>query len=72
MNKEDYISDEQVVKRAQAAVKLAIERKKVTENPIVVYDRETQNIYNINSDGTREIVGQRRTVGRYSERFKKQ
>ncbi len=72
MNREDYIADAQVVKRANEAVKLALEKKKVTETPIVIYDRETKNIYHLKADGTRVTVGRRRTVGRYSERCKKQ
>ena len=70
MDRKEYISDEQVAKRANAAVKLALEKKKVTETPIVVYDRETKNIYNLNPDGSRTLVGKRKTVGRYSERIK--
>ena len=71
MNEEPYVSDAQVVKRANAAVKLALEKKKVIEAPIVVYDRKTKDICVLNPDGTREIVGKRNTVGRYSERIKK-
>ena len=71
MDNRDYISDEQVVKRAQAAVRLALEKKRATDAPIVVYDRETQNIYNIYPDGTKEVIRQRKTVGRYSERINK-
>ena len=72
MERENYIADEQVVKRASAAVKLALDKKRVTESPIVVYDRKTKIIYNIKADGTREVIGMRKTVGRYSERFKVQ
>lgn len=70
MDREKYIPDEQVVKRANAAVKIAIERKKVTETPIVIYDRKTKEICTLNPDGTRYIVSERKTVGRYSERIK--
>lgn len=70
MDRDKYITDAQVVKRANAAVKLAIEKKKITETPIVVYDRATQNICHLNSDGSLYVVGKRRTVGRYSERIK--
>ena len=41
MKREEYISDEAVVKRANAAVKIAI----------VVYDRQTQTIYHESNDG---------------------
>ena len=53
MKREDYISDEQVVKRANAAVKIELDKKKAMEVPIAVYDRKSQSIYQVNSDGTR-------------------
>ena len=71
MDREEYISDSQVVKRANASVRWAIEKKKITQVPIVVYDRETKVIYHIMPDGSRVPAGTRRTVGRYSERNKK-
>lgn len=70
MDRENYIPDDQVVKRANAAVKIAIERKKVIETPIVIYDRKTKEICKLNADGTRFVIGERKTVGRYSERIK--
>lgn len=70
MERENYISDEQVVKRANAAVKLAIDKKKITETPIVIYDRKAKTICHLNSDGTQTVVSTRKTVGRYSERVK--
>ena len=72
MDRKDYISDAQVVKRANASVRWAIEKKKITQVPIVVYDRETKEIYHINPDGSRVPAGTRTTVGRYSERKKQQ
>lgn len=72
MKREDYISDEAVVKRANAAVKLELEKKKVLDVPVVVYDRKTQTIYQENSDGTRVEVGKRIRKGRYSERIGKE
>ena len=70
MERKKYIADEQVVRRANEAVKLALYKKKVTETPIVVYDRKTKTIYNIKADGTREILSTRETAGRYSERYR--
>lgn len=72
MENNEYISDEQVVKRANAAVKLALEKKKITEAPIVVYDRKSGTVNQLNSDGSKTVVGKRKTTGRYSERLKKQ
>ena len=45
-----------------------LEKKKAMELPIIRYDRETQIIYQENSDGSRIEVGRRMRKGRYSER----
>jgi hypothetical protein len=71
MKREEYISDEQVVKRANAAVKIELEKKKAMDIPATVYDRKTQRIYELNSDGSKVEVGQRIREGRYSERISK-
>lgn len=71
MKREEYISDEAVVKRANAAVKIELEKKKALDIPIVVYDRQTQTIYHENNDGTRVEIGTRMRKGRYSERIAK-
>jgi len=68
LKREEYISDETVVKRANAAVQIELEKNKALDIPIVVYDRETQIIYQEESDGTRIEVGRRMRKGRYSER----
>ncbi|MBQ4648297.1 MAG: hypothetical protein IJN86_00895 [Clostridia bacterium] len=68
MDRDNYISDEQVIKRANAAVKFAIEKKKITNTPIVAYDRKSGVVYNLNSDGSKTVVATRTTKGRYSER----
>ncbi len=67
----EYISDEMVVKRVNEAVRIELEKKKALDVPIVIYDRETQIIYQENSDGTRVEVGRRMRRGRYSERVTK-
>lgn len=71
MEKAGYISDAQVVKRAAAAVKIELEKKKAMDIPIAVYDRKTQTIYEEESDGSRKVVGERLRRGRYSERIAK-
>lgn len=68
MKREEYISDQQVIKRANAAVKIELEKKRAMDIPVAIYDRKTQKIYQINNDGTRTEVGQRIRKGRYSER----
>lgn len=53
MSQQKYISDEQVVKRANCAVKIALEKKRAMDVPIFTYDRETQSICVIGSDGSK-------------------
>ena len=69
MGREGYISDEQVIKRVNEAVRLELEKRKAMDAPVIVYDRETQRIYRENSDGSRVEVGQRMRKGHYSERI---
>ncbi len=71
MRREEYISDEMVVKRVNEAVRIELEKKRALDVPIVRYDRETQIIYQENSDGSRVEVGRRMRRGRYSERVAK-
>ena len=70
MERQEYITDEQVVKRAKAAVRLAIEKKKVMGVPVVAYDSKTNKIYQVNDDGSRTVLGEGSGKGRYSERCK--
>ena len=72
MKREKYISDEAVVKRANEAVRIELEKKKAMDIPVVIYDSEKQIIYQENSDGTRIEVGKRLRKGRYSERVEKE
>ncbi len=67
----DNITDEQVVRRANAAVELEIERLKVLDAPVIVYDRKRQVIVKRNSDGTETEVGKRLRKEHYSERIAK-
>lgn len=67
MKREEYISDETVIKRANEAVRIELEKNKALGVPLVVYDRESQIIYRENDDGTRTEVGRRRRKERYSE-----
>ena len=67
----DYITDEQVVKRANAAVGLEIEKLKVMGAPVIIYDRKKQVVVRRNNDGTETEVGKRLRKGNYSERIEK-
>lgn len=71
MKREDYISDEAVIKRANEAVRIELEKNKALGIPVVIYDRESQIIYQENDDGTRKEVGRRMRKERYSERISK-
>lgn len=71
MKREEYISDETVVKRANEAVRIELEKNKALGVPVVIYDRESQIIYRENDDGTRTEVGRRLRKERYSERISK-
>lgn len=44
MRREEYISDEMVVKRVNAAVRIELEKKRAMDVPIIVYDRDKQII----------------------------
>ncbi len=56
MERKKYISDEEVVKRANAAVKIELEKKKALGIPAVVFDRKTRTIYELNGDGSKVAV----------------
>ena len=71
MRREDYISDETVIKRANEAVRIELEKNRALGVPVVVYDRKSQIIYRENDDGTRTEVGKRMRKERYSERISK-
>lgn len=71
MDKNEYVDDIQIVKRANSAVKLAIEKKHTMGTPVVVYDRKTGDICHLQNDGSKVVVMQGQKRGRYSERIKK-
>lgn len=72
MKREDYIPDEEVIKRANEAVRIELEKNRALGVPVVIYDRESQIIYQENDDGTRIEVGRRMRKERYSERISKE
>jgi len=63
----DAITDEMVVRRVDGAVRIALEKNKAMGVPSIVYDRKTQKIYELRSDGTRVPVAERARKGRYGE-----
>ena len=68
----DYITDEQVVKRANAAVGLEIEKLKAMGAPVIIYDRKKQVVVRRNNDGTETEVGKRLRKGNYRKKKKKE
>jgi len=72
MKREEYISDEIVIKRVNAAVRIELEKNRALGIPTVIYDRESQIIYRENEDGTRMEVGKRMRKERYGERVSKE
>ncbi len=71
MKQNEYISDEMVVKLANEAVRIELEKHWAMGIPVVVYDRESQIIYYEYADGSRTEVGRRMWKERYSERMSK-
>lgn len=69
MDRKDYISDEEVVVRANAAVRFAVEKKKITNTPITAYDRKTGTIYTLNSDDSKTVIKSSVGRGRYNDRI---
>ena len=72
MKREEYISDETVIKRANAAVRIELEKNRALGIPTVIYDRKSQIIYREHEDGTRTEVGKRMRKERYGERVSKE
>ena len=64
------MSDQEITKRANKAVERAIDKKRINNASVVVYDRKTKEICSVASDGKRIVLGQRITRGRYSEQVK--
>lgn len=64
MKREEYISDEAVIKRANAAVRIELEKNRALGIPTVIYDRESQIIYRENEDGIRTEVGKKKNLNR--------
>lgn len=50
------LTDDMIVKRAKAAVRLAIEKNKALGVPSVVFDAATNTMYEICSDGTKKVM----------------
>lgn len=56
MKKLNNLTDEEVVRIANEAVRLELERLRELGIDPVLYDRETREIYKQHSDGTRTII----------------
>lgn len=70
--KREELSDETVIRRANAAVRIELEKNRALGISTVIYDRKSQIIYRENEDGTRTEVGKRMRKERYGERVSKE
>ena len=62
-----FMSDKELTLRVNKAVERAIEKKRINNAAVVVYDRKSKEIYNVLENGDRVVIGKRLTRGRYSE-----
>ena len=63
------MSDDEIVMRANKAIERAIDKKRINNTSIIVYDRKTKKIYNVLNNGDRIVVGTRINNKRYSEQI---
>lgn len=55
------MSDKEITIRVNKAVERAIDKKRINNAPVVVYDRKSKEICNLASDGGRTVLGHRIT-----------
>jgi hypothetical protein len=55
--------------KVKEAVRRAIEKKRILGTSVVVYDRKTKKICNLNADGTKTLISNPLYKKRYSERL---
>ncbi len=67
MDGDNILSDEKIIERAVKAVELDIEKKRVLDAPIYVYDRNDKTVYQVKKDGTRIPVAKKLRKGSYCE-----
>lgn len=65
----DQMEDRETNRRVSKAIQLDIEKRKIMDKPIAVYDKNTGKIYAVHNDGKREVMGHIERK-RYSERKK--
>lgn len=63
------MEDRETNRRVSKAIQLDIEKHKVMNKPIAVYDKDTGKVYAVRADGKREVLGKVEWK-RYSERKK--
>lgn len=67
---EQIPNDSVLVRNAQLAVKAALEKKKILQQPVARFDPKTKQVYLEHSDGSITAMGEAMKQGRYSERRK--
>ncbi len=68
----ENITDADVDRLAKAAVEMDLKKKQILGIPAIVYDSAEQKIYQVNSDGSRVVIGEKLLKGRYSERIRQE
>lgn len=61
------IEDRETNRRVSRAIQLDLEKRKVMNKPIAVYDKDTGKVYAVYNDGKREVMGKVERK-RYSQR----
>lgn len=63
------MEDRETNRRVSKAIQLDLEKRKIMNKPIAVYDKDTGEVYAVHNDGKREVMGKVERK-RYSERKK--
>ncbi len=66
---QDQMEDRETNRRISKAIQLDIEKRKVMNKPIAVYDKDSGEVYALYNDGKKEVMGKVKRK-RYSERKK--
>ena len=62
--------DSSVVRNARLAVSAELKKKRALNQPIAKFDAKSGTIFLEHPDGSKQVVGNAMTKGRYSERYK--
>lgn len=51
------MEDRETNRRVSKAIQLDIEKRKIMNKPIAVYDKDTGEVYALHNDGKKEVMG---------------